>query len=215
MVYIGDLVWSTWGLAVVCMGTGCGLHGDWLWSAWDWVWSTWGLAVVCMGTGCGLHWGLGVVYMGTGCGLHGDWLWSAWGLAVVCMGLGVVYMGTGCGLHGDCQVPFTFLHVIVVIVFVAYYYCCCCCCCKQNLPERCKVFRAMPNTPVILQNGVTIHASGSHVTEDDKQLLLDLLSAIGIAMEMKEHYMDIMTALSGGGPSFVSHHQRLYYGTQN
>lgn len=73
------------------------------------------------------------------------------------------------------------------------------------------MFRAMPNTPVILQNGVTIHASGSHVTADDKQLLLDMVSSVGIGMEMQEHYMDIMTALSGGGPSFVSGHLSEFF----
>lgn len=74
----------------------------------------------------------------------------------------------------------------------------------QSLPDKCKVFRTMPNTPVVVRNGVTIHAAGSHVTEEDSQLLSKMLSSVGIGMEMQEHYMDIMTALSGGGPSFVS-----------
>lgn len=75
----------------------------------------------------------------------------------------------------------------------------------QRLPEKCKVFRTMPNTPVVVMNGVTIHASGTHVDEDDRALLTEMLSSVGIGMEMQEHYMDIMTALSGGGPSFVRH----------
>ena len=74
----------------------------------------------------------------------------------------------------------------------------------QNLPEKCKVFRTMPNTPVVVQNGVTIHAAGTNIEEEDRVLLSDMLSSVGIGMEMQEHYMDIMTALSGGGPSFVS-----------
>ncbi len=67
------------------------------------------------------------------------------------------------------------------------------------------MFRTMPNTPVIVQNGVTIHTAGSHVTDSDKDLLQGMLSSVGIGMEMREHYLDIMTALSGGGPSFVSY----------
>ena len=67
------------------------------------------------------------------------------------------------------------------------------------------MFRTMPNTPVIVQNGVTIHTAGSHVSDEDKDLLQGMLSSVGIGMEMREHYLDIMTALSGGGPSFVSH----------
>ena len=62
----------------------------------------------------------------------------------------------------------------------------------------------MPNTPVIVLNGVTIHAAGTNVRQEDRDLLEDMLSSVGIGMEMQEHYMDIMTALSGGGPSFVS-----------
>ena len=41
--------------------------------------------------------------------------------------------------------------------------------------------------------------------ENDRKLLTEMLSSIGLEMEMEEHYMDIMTALSGGGPSYVSH----------
>lgn len=75
---------------------------------------------------------------------------------------------------------------------------------QQNLPAGAKVFRTMPNTPVVVQNGVTIHAPGTNVNQEDQQMLTDMLSSVGIGMEMQEHYMDIMTALSGGGPSFVS-----------
>ena len=64
----------------------------------------------------------------------------------------------------------------------------------------------MPNTPVVVQNGVTIHAAGSNIEEEDRLFLTKMLSSVGIGMEMQEHYMDIMTALSGGGPSFVSTH---------
>ena len=74
----------------------------------------------------------------------------------------------------------------------------------QKLPENSKVFRTMPNTPVIVQNGVTIHAAGTNINDADRALLTDMLFSVGIGMEMQEHYMDIMTALSGGGPSFVS-----------
>lgn len=62
----------------------------------------------------------------------------------------------------------------------------------------------MPNTPVIVQKGVTIYALGNSVSDDDHTVLKDMLKEVGVGLEMQEHYMDIMTALSGGGPSFVS-----------
>ena len=62
----------------------------------------------------------------------------------------------------------------------------------------------MPNTPVIVLHGVAIYCLGQNVYEEDKERVDDLLSSVGVGMEMQEHYMDIMTGLTGGGPSFVS-----------
>lgn len=74
---------------------------------------------------------------------------------------------------------------------------------EKNLPEATKVIRCMPNTPVIVRNGVTIYASGSCVTEQDRELLTGMLNEIGVSMEMQEHYMDIITGLTGCGPSYM------------
>ncbi len=74
----------------------------------------------------------------------------------------------------------------------------------QGLPAGSKVIRTMPNTPVIVQKGVTIYALGNSISDDDHSVLKDMLNEVGVGLEMQEHYMDIMTALSGGGPSFVS-----------
>ena len=75
----------------------------------------------------------------------------------------------------------------------------------QNLPYYAKVVRTMPNTPVVVLHGVAIYCLGQNIHEEDKERVDDLLSSVGVGMEMPEHYMDIMTGLTGGGPSFVSH----------
>ena len=80
----------------------------------------------------------------------------------------------------------------------------------QNLPEKTKVFRCMPNTPVIVKNGTTIYASGTAVDEEDKALLDNMLNSVGVGMEMQEYYMDIITGLTGCGPSYVSVHRAHY-----
>ena len=64
--------------------------------------------------------------------------------------------------------------------------------------------RTMPNTPVIVLNGVTIYSVGSQVHEEGKRFLSNMLDSVGVGLEMEEHYMDIMTGLTGGGPSIVS-----------
>ncbi len=74
----------------------------------------------------------------------------------------------------------------------------------QSLPTKSKVVRTMPNTPVIVQKGVTIYALGNSISDVDHTVIKNMLEVVGVGMEMQEHYMDIMTALSGGGPSFVS-----------
>lgn len=65
----------------------------------------------------------------------------------------------------------------------------------------------MPNTPVIVRNGTTIYASGTAVDKEDKATLDHMLTSVGVGMEMQEHYMDIITGLTGCGPSYVSVNQ--------
>ncbi len=74
----------------------------------------------------------------------------------------------------------------------------------QNLPENTKVIRCMPNTPVIVRNGVSVYARGKTITEADKEKLDEMFASVGEGIEMQEHYMDIMTAVTGCGPSYVS-----------
>eukprot|EP00731_Ephydatia_muelleri_P011069 Em0005g1655a len=74
---------------------------------------------------------------------------------------------------------------------------------EKNLPHETKVFRTMPNTPVSVCSGVTIYAPGTMVTEKDEEALDAMLSSVGISMKMEEHYMDIITGLTGCGPTYM------------
>jgi pyrroline-5-carboxylate reductase len=73
------------------------------------------------------------------------------------------------------------------------------------LPQGCPVVRVMPNTPSVLGAGMAAVASGSRSTESHMRLTLELLSAVGKAVEVKESQMDLITALSGSGPAYVFH----------
>ena len=55
-----------------------------------------------------------------------------------------------------------------------------------------------------------IIASHTAVVEEDKALLDNMLNSVGVGMEMQEHYMDIITGLTGCGPSYVSVHRAHY-----
>lgn len=66
--------------------------------------------------------------------------------------------------------------------------------------------RAMPNTPVVVQEGGTVFATGSYTDDTDVQIINKLFESVGRCWRMNEEYMDIVTALSGCGPAFVSPH---------
>ena len=63
--------------------------------------------------------------------------------------------------------------------------------------------RCMPNTPVIVQSGVTVYSFNGSLNDDDKAMVQSMLSSVGQGVEMPEHYMDIITGLTGCGPSYV------------
>lgn len=62
----------------------------------------------------------------------------------------------------------------------------------------------MPNTPVVVRNGVTVYSSNGTVEQGDKEVLEHMLASVGLGVEMPEHYMDIITGVTGCGPSYVS-----------
>ncbi len=66
-----------------------------------------------------------------------------------------------------------------------------------------KISRVMTNTPAKYQYGTAVIANSSDVTEDERQLILELVSPIGKVVELPEKNMDAATALVGSGPAFV------------
>ena len=90
----------------------------------------------------------------------------------------------------------------------------CTCTFSQSVPSNTRIIRCMPNTPVVVRNGVTIYAMGSSVRDDDKNTVEQLLSSVGVCHEMDEYYLDVITGLTGCGPSYVRQIMYLLYGLQ-
>ncbi|MBN1907927.1 MAG: pyrroline-5-carboxylate reductase [Deltaproteobacteria bacterium] len=65
------------------------------------------------------------------------------------------------------------------------------------------VIRVMPNTPALVQMGVSAIAAGRAVTPEHMNIAIDILKAVGIAFTVDEAMMDAVTAVSGSGPGFI------------
>jgi pyrroline-5-carboxylate reductase len=66
------------------------------------------------------------------------------------------------------------------------------------------VVRAMPNTPAQIGEGITVWTASADVREEQKETARSILSALGEEIFVEdENYLDMATALSGTGPSYV------------
>ncbi|XP_046950068.1 pyrroline-5-carboxylate reductase 1, mitochondrial isoform X2 [Lynx rufus] len=66
-----------------------------------------------------------------------------------------------------------------------------------------KVIRCMTNTPVVVREGATVYATGTHAQVEDGRLLEQLMSSVGFCTEVEEDLIDAVTGLSGSGPAYV------------
>jgi pyrroline-5-carboxylate reductase len=66
------------------------------------------------------------------------------------------------------------------------------------------VVRTMPNTPAQIGQGLTVWAATPAVTEHQRELVRALLGALGRELYFEEEkFVDMATAISGSGPSYV------------
>jgi len=68
---------------------------------------------------------------------------------------------------------------------------------------RMPVFRAMPNIPVVVEEGAIGLCHNGQATEAHRSLVGSLFRAVGEAVFVDEEQMDAVTALSGSGPAYV------------
>jgi pyrroline-5-carboxylate reductase len=66
-----------------------------------------------------------------------------------------------------------------------------------------RVVRAMPNTPCLVQRGMSVVSPGRHASEADVEAALAILRPLGRALRLDEEHMDAVTGLSASGPAFV------------
>ena len=65
-----------------------------------------------------------------------------------------------------------------------------------------RIIRVMPNTPALVQEGMSAVCKGKYAYDNDAEFVLNMFSKLGRAIQTEEKYIDLITAISGSGPAF-------------
>lgn len=65
------------------------------------------------------------------------------------------------------------------------------------------VVRVMPNTPMLVGEGMAAASAGSHAGEEHLEVVRAMMSAVGRVVVVPESQQDAVTALSGSGPAYL------------
>jgi pyrroline-5-carboxylate reductase len=71
------------------------------------------------------------------------------------------------------------------------------------LGRRLPMFRAMPNIPVLVEEGATCIAHNGAVQPEHVQMMERIFRAVGIVSWVEEEHLHAVTALSGSGPAYI------------
>lgn len=71
--------------------------------------------------------------------------------------------------------------------------------------KRVAVIRVMPNTPALVDAGMSAVSAGTHASADDVAIAHAVLGAVGRVVTVEEDALDAVTAVSGSGPAYVFH----------
>jgi pyrroline-5-carboxylate reductase len=73
---------------------------------------------------------------------------------------------------------------------------------EAALPAGTPVVRVMPNTPALVDEGMSVLSAGSHAEESHLDEAEALLASVGRVRRVPEAQQDAVTALSGSGPAY-------------
>ncbi len=77
---------------------------------------------------------------------------------------------------------------------------------EATLGSRTPIVRTMPNTPAMVNRGITALCRNAHVTDAGMDLAVALMAAVGETVVLDgEHQIDAVTGVSGSGPAYVFH----------
>lgn len=74
---------------------------------------------------------------------------------------------------------------------------------ETHVPEGVAVVRVMPNTPALVDQGMSAISAGSHCDEAHLLEAEKLMGSVGRVVRVPEKQQDAVTAISGSGPAYV------------
>lgn len=75
---------------------------------------------------------------------------------------------------------------------------------KDVLGNKVRVVRAMPNTPAMVQAGMSsICFSNDVYTDDERDCIFNFFTSFGDTVELKENQLDMVVPVSGSSPAYV------------
>ena len=83
---------------------------------------------------------------------------------------------------------------------------------RKNISKEMKIVRAMPNTPASVLKGITGVYTSENITKKDKEDIKIIIGSTGEVVFLKdEHFVDVVTAISGSGPAYFFYLTEVLY----
>ncbi|GAB0106681.1 pyrroline-5-carboxylate reductase [Nocardia sp. JMUB6875] len=73
---------------------------------------------------------------------------------------------------------------------------------ESRLPAGFPVIRVMPNTPMLVGQGMSAIAPGRYARKEQLTLVTEMLESVGKVVTVTESQLDAVTAVSGSGPAY-------------
>ncbi len=74
---------------------------------------------------------------------------------------------------------------------------------EERIKRKIAIVRAMPNTPAVINAGMTGLCSGQYASTDDMNSAEEIFKSVGETVRVDETLMDGLTALSASGPAYM------------
>ncbi len=74
---------------------------------------------------------------------------------------------------------------------------------EKRIRRRMPVFRAMPNIPIVVDEGATGLAANAVATEEQRTFVESIFRSAGVVCNVDEDLMHAVTAMSGSGPAYI------------